>query len=116
MLIKQLKSKIHRVRLTKVDMEYEGSISIDKDLLDAARLRPFEAVHIWNINNGIRLETYVIEAPAGGGEIGLNGAAARGAAVGDVVIIASWCWIEADAAKAPAIILVDEQNKHKAVK
>ena len=118
MLIKQLKSKIHRVRLTKVDMEYEGSISIDKDLLDAALLQPFESVHVWNINNGKRLETYVIEAPAGSGEVGLNGAAARGAAargaaVGDVIIIASWCWRDAEDTQAPSIVLVDEKNRKK---
>ncbi|NTU77509.1 MAG: aspartate 1-decarboxylase [Alphaproteobacteria bacterium] len=113
MLVKQLKSKIHRVRLAKVDLEYEGSISIDKDLMAAAKLEPFESVHIWNVNNGMRLETYVIEAPAGSGEIGLNGAAARGAAVGDVVIIASWVWRSEEEKFAPAVVFVDAKNRIK---
>ena len=97
--------------MTKVDLTYEGSLSIDKDLIDAAGLEPYEAIHVWNVNNGMRLETYVIEAPAGSGEIGLNGAAARGAAMGDVLIIAAWGWRnEGDGAK-PVVILVDEQNR-----
>lgn len=110
-MIKKLKCKIHRVRLTKVDIEYEGSISIDRDLIDAAGLEPFEAINVWNASTGARLETYVIEAPAGSGEIGLNGAAARGAAVGDVVILAAWRWQEEGVALAPAIVFVDEHNR-----
>ncbi len=113
MHIKQLKSKIHRARLTKVDIDYEGSISIDTDLMEAGRLEPFESVHVWNVSTGARLETYVIEAPAGSGEVGLNGAAARGAALGDVMIIASWCWHDTDEKMEPAIILVDEENRMK---
>ena len=113
MLIKRLKCKIHRARLTKVDLEYEGSLSIDKNLMDAAGLEPFEAIHVWNVNNGMRLETYAIEAPAGSGEIGLNGAAARGAAVGDTLIIAAWCWHSAGEKTEPVVILVDEQNRIK---
>jgi aspartate 1-decarboxylase len=113
MIIKKLKSKIHRARLTKVDIDYEGSITIDKDLIAAAHLEPFESVHVWNVSTGARLETYVMEAPAGSGEIGLNGAAARGAVVGDIVIIASWCWPEAGEKTESAVILVDEQNRVK---
>lgn len=111
--IKKLKSKIHRVRLTKADIDYEGSISIDRDLMDAAGLEPFEAISIWNVSTGARLETYVIEAPAGSGEIGLNGAAARGAHVGDIVILACWCWLKPGEAHTPAVIFVDENNKIK---
>jgi len=113
MQVKQLKSKIHRARLTKVDIDYEGSISIDKNLIEAARLEPFESVHVWNVSTGARLETYVIEAPAGSGEVGLNGAAARGASVGDIVIIASWVWRERDEKFDPAVILVDNDNRIK---
>lgn len=113
MQIKQLKAKIHRVRITQIDVEYEGSISIDRDLLDAAGIKPYEAVCIWNVTNGARLETYAIEAPRGTGEIGLNGAAARLAVKGDIVIIAAWCWTEAEEAHHPIVVLVDAQNKVK---
>ena len=113
MLIKKLKCKLHRVRLTKVDIEYEGSISIDRTLMDAAGLQPFEAINVWNASTGMRLETYVIEAPAGSGEIGLNGAAARGAAVGDVVILAAFCWLDAAEDFKPALVFVDEKNRIK---
>jgi len=110
---KYLKCKIHRATLTKVDLDYEGSLSIDKDLIDAAGLEPFEAIHVWNVNTGMRLETYVIEAPAGSGEIGLNGAAARGAALGDVLIIAAWEWHEKGEKAEPRVVLVDEKNRVK---
>jgi aspartate 1-decarboxylase len=113
MFIKQLKAKIHRVRVTKVDVDYEGSISIDRDLIEAAGLKPFEAVCIWNVTNGARLETYVIEAPAGSGEIGLNGAAARLALTGDIIIIAAFCWLHEDEKREPVVVLVDEANKVK---
>ncbi len=113
MHVKQLKSKIHRARLTKVDIDYEGSISIDRDLIEAGRLEPFESVHVWNVSTGARLETYVIEAPAGSGEVGLNGAAARGASVGDIIIIASWVWRDAEESFHPVVILVDEMNRMK---
>jgi aspartate 1-decarboxylase len=110
MLIKKLKCKIHRARLTMVDIDYEGSVSIDKALMDAAGLQPFEAVSVWNVSTGTRLETYAIEAPKGSGEVGLNGAAARGAAVGDIVILAAWGWMDAAENVNPAIIFVDEKN------
>ncbi len=113
MLVKKLKCKIHRAKLTKVDLEYEGSLSVDKDLIDAAGLEPYEAIHVWNVNNGIRLETYVIEAPAGSGEIGLNGAAARGAALGDVLIIAAWGWVNAGEKVEPNVIIVGDDNRIK---
>lgn len=113
MLIKKLKCKIHRVKLTKVDIDYEGSISIDKDLMEAAGLQPFEAINVWNVSTGARLETYVIEGEAGTGEIGLNGAAARGASVGDIVILAAWCWIDVAAPHQPAVVFVDGQNRRQ---
>lgn len=113
MIIKKLKSKIHRVRLTKVDIDYEGSISIDRDLIDAAHLDVNEAICVWNVSTGQRLETYVIEAPAGSGEIGLNGAAARGASVGDIVILASWCWLQSGEKHDPLVVLVDDKNRKK---
>ncbi len=111
MFIKQLKAKIHRATLTGADMEYEGSIAVDSTLLRMAGLEEFEAVHVWNVSTGARLETYVIEAPAGSGQICLNGAAARGASKGDVVIIAAWCWRDASEKFAPSIVLVDKTNK-----
>lgn len=113
MIIKKLKSKIHRVRLTKVDIDYEGSISIDRDLIDAAHLDVNEAICVWNVSTGQRLETYVIEAPAGSGEIGLNGAAARGASVGDIVILASWCWLDKGETHDSIVVLVDDKNRKK---
>jgi aspartate 1-decarboxylase len=113
LLIKQLKCKLHRVRLTKVDLHYEGSLSIDRNLLAAAQLQPFEAVHVWNISTGHRLETYIIEAPEGSGEVGLNGAAARGAALGDLLIVASWIWRDAAKPFTPRIVLVDLENRLK---
>jgi len=113
-MIKKLKCKIHRARLTKADIDYEGSVSIDRALMDAAALEPFEAVNVWNVSTGARLETYVIEAPAGSGEVGLNGAAARGASVGDVVILAAWRWQkEGEEGRPPALIFVDERNRIK---
>jgi aspartate 1-decarboxylase len=113
MLIKQLKCKLHRVRLTKVDLHYEGSLSIDRHLLAAAGLQPFEAVHVWNVSTGHRLETYIIEAPDASGEVGFNGAAARGAALGDLLIVASWIWRDAQEPHTPRIVLVDEGNRIK---
>jgi aspartate 1-decarboxylase len=109
-LIKQLKCKLHRVRLTKVDLHYEGSLSIDRSLLVAAQLQPFEAIHVWNVSTGHRLETYAIEAPDGSGEIGLNGAAARGAALGDLLIVAAWIWRDALEPFAPLIVLVPPEQ------
>jgi aspartate 1-decarboxylase len=113
MLIKSLKSKIHRATLTKTDINYEGSIGIDWTLADAAGLQENEAVHVWNLNNGARLETYVIKAPAGSGEIFLNGAAAPLGQVGDLVIIAAFCWQDAKEAIKPKVVLVDAKNRIK---
>ncbi len=108
-----LKCKIHRATITSCDLDYEGSISIDRELLEKAGLLPFERVDVVNINNGERLTTYVIDAPAGSGMIGLNGAAARKAMKGDKVIIVAYCQLDERQAKdhKPVVLLMDEGNK-----
>ena len=113
MLRKMLRSKIHRATVTGVDLHYEGSLAVDEDLMDAAGILPYEAVHVWNVNNGQRLQTYAIPAPRGSGEILLNGAAARLGQAGDLVIIATFCWIEEEEARRrhPTNVLVDAANR-----
>jgi len=113
LLRKLLKAKIHRATVTGADLEYEGSIGIDPDLLEAVDLAENEAVHVWNMSNGERIETYVIRAEPGSGEICLNGAAARLFHPGDRVIIASFCWIDERelADHEPRIVIVDERNR-----
>jgi len=113
-----LKSKIHRARITGANLDYEGSISIDRKLIDEANLLVYEQVEVLNINNGARFTTYVIEAPEGSGEIALNGAAARLAIKGDTVIIVSYCRVEEDEARnfLPRLVYVDEHNHIKSVK
>lgn len=107
------KSKIHRATVTMAELYYEGSITVDKDLLDEAGILPFEKVQIVNINNGARLETYTLEGEAGSGIICLNGPAARLGAVGDEIIIITYSQMSDEEAKKhkPRIILVDKQNK-----
>ena len=113
MQIEVLKSKIHRATITEADLNYIGSIGIDENLMDAVRLIENEKVHIYNINNGERLETYVIKGERGSGTISLNGAAARKAAVGDKIIIVSYASMDFDKAKTfkPQIVFPDDQNK-----
>jgi aspartate 1-decarboxylase len=108
-----LKSKIHRARVTRCNVDYEGSITIDKDLTEAADLLPYEKVDVLNINNGARFHTYVIEGERGSGEICLNGAAARLVAKGDIVIILSYHVISDDevATTTPRLIYVDSENR-----
>ena len=108
-----LKSKIHRATITMADLNYIGSIAIDEDLMDAANLLESERVHIYNINNGERLDTYVIKGTRGSGVISLNGAAARKAQPGDQVIIVSYASMDFEEAKSfkPAIIFPDQNNK-----
>lgn len=108
-----LKSKIHRARVTQVNLDYEGSITIDRTLMDAADLYPYERVDVLNVNNGARFSTYVIEGDAGSGIIGLNGAAARMAVPNDLVIIVSYQTMEDDEARAlkPVVVHVDAQNR-----
>jgi aspartate 1-decarboxylase len=111
-----LKSKIHRAKVTKTLLYYEGSIAIDIKLLEAADILPGEKVEVLNLNNGSRLETYAIKAKAGSGEICLNGPSARFACEGDEIIILAYALVSfAEAGKArPKIIHVDASNKIKA--
>lgn len=113
MLIEVLKSKIHRVKITEAELHYVGSITIDEDLMNAANLMENEKVQIVNINNGERLETYVIKGKKGSGQICLNGPAARKAHVGDIIIIISYCIIERAEATThqPVLIFPDEKNR-----
>lgn len=113
MIRSMLKSKIHRATVTDANLNYVGSVTIDRDLLEAADILPYEQVAIWNVTNGERFETYAIEGPRGAGDICLNGAAARRVAVGDVVIIATYAQMnEAEvAAHHPTVVMVDEANR-----
>src|ERR1700704_5441766 len=108
-----LKSKIHRATVTHADVNYEGSLTLDADLLEAADILPFEEVHVWNVTRGTRLRTYAMEGPAGSGIVCINGAAARLAHPGDLVIIASFTQLDDSAARAhiPRVVLVDEANR-----
>jgi aspartate 1-decarboxylase len=113
MIIEVLKSKIHRATITESNLHYIGSIGIDEDLMDAANLIEFEKVQVLNINNGERLETYVIKGERGSGMITLNGAAARKAVAGDLVIIAAFAQMTPEEARTfkPAIVFPGSQNK-----
>jgi len=110
-----LKSKIHRATLTGTYLDYEGSITVDQNLLKKADILPGEQVHVLNINNGQRFVTYTISAPRGSGTVLLNGPAARLGTVGDKVIIISYCQISAKKAKElqVKIVIVDDENKPK---
>ncbi len=108
-----LKSKIHRATLTGADLQYEGSITIDRDLMDAADIIPYEAVSVWNVTNGNRFETYAIEGERGSGVVCVNGAAARLVAPRDLVIVASFVSMDASEAREhePKLVFVDERNR-----
>ena len=108
-----LKSKIHRATVTQADLHYVGSVTIDEDLMEAADLLPGEQVAIVDIDNGARLETYVIAGPRGSGVIGINGAAARLVHEGDLVIIISYCTVtDAEArTRRPRVVFVDADNR-----
>jgi aspartate 1-decarboxylase len=110
---KMLKSKIHRATVTGADLHYEGSITIDKELMEAADIIAYEAVCIWDVNNGSRFETYAIEGEPGSGVICINGAAARMVAPQDLVIIASFVSMSnAEALEhEPKLVFVDDQNR-----
>ena len=112
MMIEIVKSKIHRVRVTEADIHYVGSITIDEDLMDASNLIENEKVQVVNVNNGERIETYVIKGNRGSGTICLNGPAARKAVVGDILIIISYATIDFEEAKKfkPSIIFPDEET------
>ncbi len=108
-----LKSKIHRARVTDGNIDYEGSITIDKKLMDAADILPYEQVQILNVNNGARFSTYAIEGRENGGDICLNGAAARLVAKGDIVIILTYADMDDEEARHyhPRLVYVDAQNR-----
>ena len=114
MMIEVLKSKIHRVRVTQANLNYVGSITIDEDLMDAANMIEGEKVQVLDINNGERLETYIIKGERGSGAICLNGAAARKVAVDDLVIIVSYALMDFEAAKTfkPSVIFPDSATNH----
>lgn len=113
MTIEVLKSKIHRVKITEAELHYVGSITIDEALMEAADIVENEKVQIVNINNGERLETYVIKGERDSGQICLNGPAARKAQVGDIIIIISYAGIDKSAAKThqPRVIFPDNNNR-----
>ncbi len=117
MLVTMLRCKLHRATVTECDLHYEGSLSIDADLIKASGLLINERVEIYNIDNGERFATYVIEGKGGSGEIGLNGAAARKACVGDKIIICSYSYMTEVEAKThkPSVIIIDEANKFEFV-
>ena len=112
-----LKAKLHRVRVTAADLDYEGSLSVDADLLKAAGMVPYEIIKVYNVNNGERFETYLIEAPSGSGEICLNGAAARKGHRDDLLILVTSCWLSQEemAKHEPTVVLVDAQNRVQTV-
>ncbi len=108
-----LKSKLHRVTVTEANLDYEGSITIDRDLMDAADLLPHERVEIYDITNGARLATYVIPGERGSGVIGINGAAAHRVKPGDLAIVASYAQLDDSVARAfePRVCFVDARNR-----
>ena len=112
MLVTMMKAKLHRATVTQADMDYEGSIAIDRDMLDAAGIFPHEQVDVLNITTGARFTTYAIEAPRGSKVIGVTGAAARLVQKNDKVIIVTYCQIDAEQARnySPAVVLLDEGN------
>jgi aspartate 1-decarboxylase len=108
-----LRAKLHRATVTEADLHYEGSCGIDEDLLDAADMREYEHIDLYNVQNGERFSTYIIKAPRGSGAIALNGAAARKAHVGDQLIICTYAPMTADEARdwKPKLVLLDERNR-----
>lgn len=113
MKLNMFKSKIHRATVTHADLEYEGSVTIDSELLEAANILPHESVHIWNVTRGSRLVTYALPGPAGSGVICVNGAAAHHNSPGDVVILATFADMEPHEARSytPAVVRVDGRNR-----
>jgi aspartate 1-decarboxylase len=113
MRLNVFKSKIHRATVTHADLEYEGSVTVDSDLLDAAEILPYEAVHIWNVTRGSRLMTYALPGPRGSGAICVNGAAAHLNKPGDMVILATFAEMSREEARdyQPIVVRVDAQNR-----
>ena|SRR5688572_3508394 len=112
-----LQAKLHRVRVTQAILDYEGSCGIDAGLLETAGLREYQYIELYNVSNGERFTTYIIKAPKGSGEISLNGAAARKASVGDLLIICAYSsYSDAELENyKPVVVLVDDQNQVKQV-
>ncbi|MEN8134190.1 MAG: aspartate 1-decarboxylase [Thermodesulfobacteriota bacterium] len=117
MLQTMLKCKIHRATITDSNLNYEGSLTVDCELMKEAGLIPFEKVKVYNINNGERFDTYVIEGPAGSGTIALNGAAARKGMIGDLIIIASYAIFSAEELSGyhPQIVVLNPENGIKQI-
>ena len=115
MLVTLMRAKLHRATVTQADLEYEGSIAVDRDLLDASGIFPHEQVDVLNINTGARFTTYAIEAPRGSRTIGVNGAAARLVQRGDKVIIVTYGQLPIEEARnyAPTVVLLDDDNRPK---
>ncbi len=113
MRLNVFKSKIHRATVTHADVAYEGSVTIDRDLMDAANILPFEAVHIWNVTRGTRLVTYALEGPRDSGAICVNGAAAHLNQPGDLVILATFADMTPEEARVhrPTVVRVDAKNR-----
>ncbi|MGE0115446.1 MAG: aspartate 1-decarboxylase [Steroidobacteraceae bacterium] len=118
MLRTMLQAKLHRATVTHADLQYEGSCGIDESLLEAAGLREFQYIELYNIHNGERFTTYIIKAPRGSGEVSLNGAAARKAAVGDLLIICAYStYSEAElAGYQPTVVLLETNNRIAQIK
>jgi aspartate 1-decarboxylase len=117
MLIKALKGKIHRATVTATKVDYPGSVGVDSDLLEATGILPYEAVLIANVTNGSRVETYVVPAPAGSGDIEILGAAAKMFSPGDIVIFMNFAWYTPDEAAnlKPKVVIPDEHNRIKRI-
>lgn len=113
MKLNMFKSKIHRATVTHADLSYEGSVTVDSDLLDAADILPYEAVHIWNVTRGTRLVTYALRGPKGSGAICVNGAAAHLNQPGDLVILATYADMTREEARehVPTVVRVDAKNR-----
>ena len=113
MKLAMLKAKIHRATVTRAHLDYEGSVTVDRDLLQAAGILPYERVEIYNVTRGSRLATYAIEGEAGSGAIEINGAAAHLAGPGDLVILAAYCEMTPDEAPShrPKLVFVDARNR-----
>jgi aspartate 1-decarboxylase len=113
MLRRMFKSKLHRATVTAADVDYEGSVTIDQDLLEAADMLPFEEVHVWDVTHGARLTTYILPGPRGTGTICVNGAAAHLIHPGDKVILATFAELDEAEARAwqPTVVLLDDHNR-----
>ena len=113
-----LRAKIHRATVTHVDLAYEGSLSLDEDLLEAAGLQPYERIEVWNVTNGKRFTTYIIRGERGAGRVGVFGAAAHKVAVGDVVIIAAYGYMDEAEMEhfTPTVVLMGEGNRVAEIK